>query len=531
MGNGRSQDGSRRPRVPRRVLVGVGGTVLFLVAAKLWVAPAVVKNRIAVHVGRVCNGKVRVRQARVGFGGQVAVGTLVVEDPRGRPWIQASHLRLRLGGGADFDLYVSKMAVGSLEVDLYREQPEPWFTEARPASDEDRRLDVVVERIVVRAHDGDASAAWIDGARLKATRARRVYEGSFSDGSGPAGTRTDITGTVDPRSTQFQLQGRLDRMLDANQVSVLLAWADVPADYGGQGRLEARGRVSGSWRELADLKMNGRLHVADATVSYKGAPVVSGLDLTSDVNDTHWHGQFKGRMLEGTLRGALDLEHKGLTVARGQVSLEAEQVNLGGLAANVPDWGSFTQGMAFGHYDAAFERPTLPDVNGAGALYIAGMDVHLVPVVSQILAALGILGADTLGVADAMIWFDNRGPVVTVNDGSVADAVSAIKAEPGGQVNLKERTVDLHAVWVPLKQVEGLLASLPLVNLLTDLKDKLIRVHVQGTWDQPASELVSKEPVEDISEGLADFIKSVAKTGGQIPKAMFDALGSIGKQR
>ncbi|MBN1361650.1 MAG: hypothetical protein JW993_13720 [Sedimentisphaerales bacterium] len=529
MGKTGNQGDSRRTSVIRRVLVGTGGMVLLLVVTKVWVAPLVAANRIAFFVRRVCNGTVRVRGTRFGFDGGVRAGELLLTDGQGRPRLRAQDLRLNLSGLLSFDVYLSKLTVGSLKVDVYRDETEPWLRESRRPSQENRTLDVLVNDIVVNLHAGDSAATWVDDAHLSATRKQGVYEGSFRHGADPADGQIDVTGTLDPRSAQLQVHGRIDRALDANQTSVLLAWIDVPTDYGCEGRLDVEMRVEGSWRELTGLRTNGRVDFNDATVSFKGAPIVSNLRLACDVNDAFCLAGIEGRLLEGALRGTLSLEHSGLTVNRGRVSLEADGIGLEGLAERVPDWDSFTQGIASGHFDGTFDRLTLADVNGAGGIFVKDMDVHLLPIVSQVLEALDVVGADILGTSDAMIWFDNQGSMLTISDGSIANSINAIKAEPGGTVDLKTRQVDLYAVWVPIKQADSLLEALPLVDLLNNLKDKLIRVHVEGTWDQPPSQLVSKEPALDVSEGVIDFFEGVAKAGGKIPKAMFDALGSIGQ--
>lgn len=112
-------------------------------------------------------------------------------------------------------------------------------------------------------------------------------------------------------------------------------------------------------------------------------------------------------------------------------------------------------------------------------------------------------------------------------DGRIANPVSALKTEPNGHINLGTRQVSLYMIFVALKQVEGLLARIPVVNWFVHLKDKLVRLHVEGSWDEPASKLVTKEPVQDVSEAALGFIKDVISTGGRIPEEVFHALGSL----
>ena len=115
-----------------------------------------------------------------------------------------------------------------------------------------------------------------------------------------------------------------------------------------------------------------------------------------DVNDTLCHARIDSRLLEGTLNGSFTLEHQGLTMGRCQLDLQGDQADLSQLASHVPDWDSFTRGVASGRYRGTFHRLKVADVNGTGALRVKGMDVHLVPVVSQILEVVNVTGVDLL---------------------------------------------------------------------------------------------------------------------------------------
>ncbi len=428
-------------------------------------------------------------------------------------------------GMAHLSPHVSTVTVGRLELDLHRDQ-EPLIKKSRRASAGHVSIQSLdIRSITIRMHAEDGAVTWLDEAHLNAKRKQEGYAVSLKQGSDPNGGPVQITGTIDPDFKQLQLETRIERAFDANQVSVLLSWANLPSDLGGHGQLDVDLQFGGTYADLTNIETNGHVNLVEAAVSYRGAPVLSDLAFRCDVNDSHLRGRLESQMLRGTLNGTLRAQHAGLIMGSAQLELQADGVDLSQLASNVPDWNSITKGIASGQYDARFQRPTLADVNGAGVIHIAKMDVQLLPIVSQIFEVLNV---KALGASDAMVQFDNQGPAMTINDGSIANAVNAIKIEPGGRVNLEDHHVDLYAIWMPLKQAESLLKKVPLANLLTDIKDKLVRVHVEGQWDQPASKLISKEPVKDVSEAVTGFFKDAATTGGRLPKKMLDALKSIG---
>jgi len=75
---------------------------------------------------------------------------------------------------------------------------------------------------------------------------------------------------------------------------------------------------------------------------------------------------------------------------------------------------------------------------------------------------------------------------------------------------------------VHLKFVRDFVRRLPVVRLLVGLRDKLTRLRVKGQWSDPASELIRKEPVKDVKEGVTDFFLDAARSEGQLTDSILD---------
>jgi hypothetical protein len=91
-------------------------------------------------------------------------------------------------------------------------------------------------------------------------------------------------------------------------------------------------------------------------------------------------------------------------------------------------------------------------------------------------------------------------------------------------VNLGTSEVDTYVVAAPLKQIDDIMQKIPVVNLFVGLKDKLVRLRIKGNWSQPGGVAITKEPMKDVRDGTANFIKGVLDSGGQITQKMLDAL-------
>ena len=66
-----------------------------------------------------------------------------------------------------------------------------------------------------------------------------------------------------------------------------------------------------------------------------------------------------------------------------------------------------------------------------------------------------------------------------------------------------------------------MLASIPFMTLVVKLKDRLIRVHIKGNWNDPVESLISKEAIQDIAEGTVDFLRDVTSSGGHLVKNIY----------
>ena len=62
--------------------------------------------------------------------------------------------------------------------------------------------------------------------------------------------------------------------------------------------------------------------------------------------------------------------------------------------------------------------------------------------------------------------------------------------------------------------------------MLMKFKDRLVRVHVKGNVNEP-EELITKEPLEDIGEGVGDVLKGAVETGKEAGEGILEGVKEI----
>jgi len=177
--------------------------------------------------------------------------------------------------------------------------------------------------------------------------------------------------------------------------------------------------------------------------------------------------------------------------------------------------------------------PSLKQLRGPGMLTMQRINARQ----SQWTAALfSFLNSDVATVrSDLQAVFTLEGTVITVRDAVLADAISVMRVEEGGTIDLDGGGLDLYLVTLRLRGVSGLLESIPVVSLATTISNKLTRVHITGTWDEQE---IRKEPIEDVAAATVTILGETARLGGQIGpgatgalRGLFTAMGGASRPR
>ena len=284
----------------------------------------------------------------------------------------------------------------------------------------------------------------------------------------------------------------------------------APGDPGGfwralLGGASVRGRVFAVG--LVRLDANGPRPI-DFDVDVKGK-----IDEVRFANspDRHLRNATAERLRIRTTR--VDARDVEATFARGHAKLTGSVYLAAGDAGEAPglaNWANVSR------------------LSGSGLLVMDDVDLLAVPVLPDLLTVMQVLPKGQRGLSDLHVLFELDRGVVRIEEGKLANPVSALHAERGGAIDLARKHLDLHVVVVGIKQLRTVLRAIPLIKLAVGFKDKLTRFAIRGPWDEPAAKLIRKEPIRDLAKGTEDFFKGVVDTGGQIGPGLVKGLHGLG---
>jgi len=526
------------------LVVLAAGIVAIGLIAKYWIIPGVIASRIQSAAARQWDGEVKVGAVEFSYSGPIIIRGVEFLDPARRGWLHVGSVELTLRSWPGVSpvltaVDVREVAVSTHFIDGHLDLPARREKPSSPPADISKYVDI--QTLTIRdisytiVDDQSHEAKWAF-QQIEATKqSNGAYRVSLTSPAAPAGSAggeqtINLDGSIDPKTYEADLTLDGNLPADSARMAVALRAMNVPVIRGIDGqfhsdgaRLQGRLENPGLWQLAGQIDFQG--------FQLEGPYGHLARDLGCAV-------QLDGRTIR-VARFSAD-GCGGTVTASGQADIEADwnMTYRGVLDATNLDLPALMETVA--GPDKKAQRGTLSlqvrcsgvggSIRGSGLLGMDNADVMTLSIFSEIFKQMNIGSSDELRKSDVRAVFTFDGPQVTVQHGRLANPLSAIDMEKGGKINVQTHQLDLYLIGVPLKVVEGIL-KLPIIGTLSEpfgnLRDKLIRLHVQGDWSDPPDTLVSKEPVKDVSEGTVGFFKDVANSGGKLSEGALKAISDV----
>ncbi len=228
---------------------------------------------------------------------------------------------------------------------------------------------------------------------------------------------------------------------------------------------------------------------------------------------------WQAALADGNCQGELALKFSPDKPIEYHGRIALEHVDLRQLSQMIPMGAAGESGILSGRLEFEGQGASTQSFHGRGRLVVAGLPSRTNSLTRGLLEIVNkVKGGDGL-TSDLDAIFSFRGPVATIREGLLVDAIHAIKIEPGGTIDLQTRQIDLYVDSVHLQGLSDMLVGMPLMNLATIPFDKFTRLHVTGTWDD---QKISKEPVADTSEAAREVLAEISRSGGSLTSSIRD---------
>jgi hypothetical protein len=335
-----------------------------------------------------------------------------------------------------------------------------------------------------------------------------------------------LQGTVDTAASQTSLWIDIERALAEQEIAMVFAALNTPLPVGAAGRVQGSLAVAGSLKDPNTLQITGavkleswKFKVRDHVVATDGAAEASHDGARWDVRNIT--AAAYGGDIDGSFHLILNPGRKPTFGG----DLQANNIDFEQLTSALLGPEKKAKGTLMFMYDFTEDTGDIRNLQGRGHLLLEDAEMYVFPLGAAMFRTLGVKDHTASGKSDVHAAFRTTGPEVTLDSAHLANLMLAIKAEPGGTINLQSGDLDLYVVGVSLRQFYNVASKLPVVRLFVDLRDKLVRLRVKGNWFEPRDKMVTKQPMEDVGDATLGFFKGVIDEGGNLGKTVLDTLG------
>lgn len=479
----------RRLKIAVRVLlVLLVLAVATVIAAKSWIIPGIIRDKVSNALAEHWGGEVEIEDVEFSFSGSAVLRNVKLLDYDGREWLHADNVAITLANWASDAPMLTDANIDGLDIFAHYVKGgcAPPLTESqKPADDEPKNIDLqsltITNASFTKVDDGKWQPS--EAFSLTLARAGDRYNLSYRQ----PGRKIAIDGEIVPNSFKnFALKnftistehGELIRKLSANIITTkkddqkVIEASKIYGITAGRGFLQGKAKLYLKPGEKPNLI--GRLALGDAHLP----------------------------ALQKALLGKAEISSGTITI------------------------------------QAAFKCPgmQLENLDGIIAIFVDDIDSHNHGLTKGTREFIGIQTDDTGELADIEAVFDIKGLKLILKQGChYTSSLFAVEGEPGGTINLMTKEIDVYIVAAQISQLRNVFSAIPIKlpllpnGILTNLLKKMFRLHLLGKWDDPAEKLIRKEPISDLAKGTVEFLKTSVEGGGQLGGDVLNLFSELSK--
>ncbi len=501
---------------------------------KFWVIPQIVRSQFADKVEPVWKGSFEIEAVHFSYFKPTYITGISFSDTQGRTPLSIGTLKVSLSQWYKLKPAVSKLEIADLELEVrfddnrikLPDELKLEETNDEPAVNSLKTITVNNATITV-INQNQRKLSYSNFSLTvdrKPEKTQIILSRITSDSSDSLHVNASLSGE---QSKTINADIRFNHYLDRAES---LAWSGFFVGkpiYSTDGAISADLVVNLPVDNYRRLLADGNIEFHDFALQHESKPLIDSFDTTLAI-----HGQdleleeFRCQLAEGTFSGTVKAEYENFIPVAFSGRFEGLGIKIEPIYQAFPQMKKLRHGSM--DFDLQFNRPQ-PDPNsttGNGDIFLDNADLSTLPVIPAVFSAIQLGAIEPLKMSDAAVVYDVNGTDLVIKDAIMTNKLSAIKAEPGGKYNYIDKTVDMHIIVLPVKQVDASLNKVPIVNLFVQLKDTLSRFRIKGKVTDPPASLVKKEAVTDITKGSFDFVTDSAKAGIDLPGNIINFITS-----
>lgn len=529
----KTRDERRLIKYLARSLRAIAGLIILIaIIAHFWLVPAKFRREVKRSLMKFWDGEVNIEDIEVNYRGPIYLGRVSFFDGAGRECLNTGKVKLVFAEWPGTHPVLTEVEIDRLNLQIPfadRKITLPlvyhFGRTPRPRKKADIRK-LIIKDAKVAVADTHGSETLHENLQLLVIKDANSYGFSLvRDDSAPSESLS-ANGWINSKTLEAELAFKIAHTVKSPEMALVFAALNVPA-ISADGKLAADLTMSGCLKQPATLQPKGTIKLDEWTVAKNDKTIVR--NLTTQVNAKD--GQFLFENLtavvfNGSAIGSFYIESRQDGPAIFSGNILTWKMDFAELSSVIGGPGrKATRGSASFCYNFTGEGTDLQKLVGRGHIFLDDADITVIPVIPHLFRVVGLPQFDPTAMSDAGCTFTTAGPVVTFESAHVDNFFAAVKAEPGGTINLQTKQIDMYVVALALKHIDAVISRIPVVNIFANFKNRLLRFHIRGPWSEAPAKLIIKEPIKDIEKATVGFFQDVIQTGDWIAQPIRSRFG------
>jgi len=533
----KNRDKRRWTKYLARILSVLILLILFIaITGHFWLIPAKIHWEIEKALLKFWGGQVDIEDIEINYFGPIYLGKVDFFDRAGRECLHTGRVKMVFEKWPGLHPVVTGIKIEKLCLQFSAYDGKftlPFINPFQQSPVSKKRVDIrkfTINDAEITVTDALGTKTLYENLQLLAYKKDNFYDFSLKRiGSIPSESLL-AKGKFDLKTLETELSLQLKHTVKNPETALAFSALNI-SNLSADGELEADLTITGCLKEPGGLKPNGIVSFDGWTVAKNDKIIANNLTTKVNVsNGRYILENITANVCEGNVTGSLHAETRQNQPIEFSGQVSAQNMSFIGLTSILGGPGKkATKGTVTFNYNFSCKGKDLQNLTGEGQIFLDDADISVIPIVPYIFNTVGLSQLDPLKMSDAECAFTMTGPVATIKSAHIANRLAAIRAEPGGTINLQTKQINIYVKAVPLKQVDAIIKRVPIVNIVDNIKDKLTRLNIRGNWSDPPSKLIKKEPIKDIKEATVGFLRDVVNSGGQITQEMRKRFGNSSK--
>jgi hypothetical protein len=531
--HGEIQGKGRWARYAAWVLRIIAGLVILIVLiGHFWFVPDKFRREIKRSLMRFWDGDVAIEGVEVNYFGPIYLGKVRFFDKTGRECLYTGKVKMIFAKWPGLHPVLTKVEIDKLNLQVSAPVGRLTFPIAyhsKQSSGSKKRFNIrafTIKDAEITIADTQGSETIYENLQLLVLKDADSYDFTLFRNVSEYSESLSAKGRLNSKTLEVELSLQMKHIVKKSEMALILAALNAP-EFSAGGNLTADLTVTGFLKPQAALKPKGIINLDGWTVAKNGKTIADNLTTKAYARDGRFDFEnITASVFSGSAVGSLYIENipnkptffGGSVLMLGMDFVEMTSV-IGGPGRKA------TKGVVAFNYSFTAEGTDLQNLIGRGHIFLDDADVTVIPVVPHLFRVMGLSRLNPLEMSDVGCTFTTAGPVVTVETAHIANFFAAIRADSGGTINLQTKQIDMYVVALPIKQIDAVISRIPILNILVNLKDKLVRFRIRGRWSDAPAKLITKEPLKDIKKATVGFFRDVIETGDWITQPIRKGLG------